>query len=74
MPPIEMKVNSMLLQQWNQRICPFGEEDPSKPSFVKYIGAGHYRLIFSYGFEISSEDPYEIADVKSVYSNEFTIK
>jgi hypothetical protein len=73
-PPVEMKSYSTLLQQWNQRICPFGEGDPGEPRFVKYIGTGRYRLIFYYGFEISNEDPYKISNQKTIYSNEFTIK
>ena len=74
MPPAEMKSDSTLSQQWNQRICPFGEGDPGEPRFVKYIGTGHYRLIFYYGFEIADEDLYKISNQKTIYSNEFTIK
>ena len=74
MPPVEMKSYSTLSQQWNQRICPFGEGDLGEPRFVEYIGTGRYRLIFYYGFEISNEDPHKTSNQKTIYSNEFTIK
>lgn len=72
--PEELTSQLNLTAQWNQKICPFGIEGPDKPKIVKYIESGKYRLVFGYGFEISSNDPFKISEPTVVYSNEFTIK
>ncbi len=72
--PSEFKPQTNLSSQWNQKICPLGTASPAEPRIVKYIGGGQYRLTFTYGFEISSDDPYKLSGFKTVYSNSFTIK
>lgn len=72
--PEELASQSNLTAQWNQKICPFGTEGLDKPKIVRYIESGKYRLVFYYGFKISSSDPFEISEPKAVYSNEFAIK
>ena len=72
--PVELKSGTSVSHQWIQKICPFGTASPAEPRIVKYIGSGQYRLTFTYGFEISSDDPYKLSGFKTVYSNSFTIK
>ena len=72
--PPELKSQSNISGQWNQKICPYGTGSPAEPRTVKYIEGGKYRLIFNYGFEISDGDPFELSDINTVYSNTFTIK
>ncbi|MEM4181782.1 MAG: hypothetical protein QXX68_01350 [Candidatus Pacearchaeota archaeon] len=72
--PSEIKSQDSLWTQWNQKICPFETEDLAKPRSVRYIERGLYRLIFHYGFEISQDAPFKILNVKTIYSNNFTIK
>lgn len=72
--PEELTSQSNLTAEWNQKICPFGTEGFDKPKIVEYIESGKYRLVFYYGFKISSNDPFIISESKAVYSNEFTIK
>lgn len=74
MPPFQLKSQSNLSHQWNQRICPFGTGSPGKPRTVKYIEGKKYRFIFNYGFEISDDNPFRISDSKTIYSNTFTIE
>lgn len=74
MPPVELKSGSTLSGQWNQKICPFGTTGPDEPKTVKYIEKGQYRIVFIYGFKVSSDDPYRLSDFQTVYSNSFTIK
>jgi len=74
MPPVELKSGSTLSGQWNQKICPFGTTGPDEPKTVKYIEKGQYRIVFIYGFTVSSDDPYRLSDFQTVYSNSFTIK
>lgn len=74
MPPDKMDANNTISLTWNQKICPYGEGDPSEANFVSYIGRGRYRLMFYYGFGASSNDSFKIANIITVYSNEFTIK
>ncbi len=72
--PIELASQSNLTAQWSQKICPLGTEGPDKPKIVRYTESGKYRLVFYYGFEISSDDSFQISEPKTVYSDEFTIK
>jgi len=74
MPPIRLESQSSISSQWNQKICPFGTENPGEPRTVKYIESGKYRLVFNYGFEILEDDPYRISDFQKIYSNIFIIK
>lgn len=74
MPPSELTPQSIISNQWNQKICPFGTEGPAEAKTVRYIKSGTYRLIFNYGFKISDDNPYGISDFKKVYSNTFIIK
>lgn len=71
--PLELKSQSSISSQWNQKICPFGTGSPAEPRAIKYIGSGEYRLVFNYGFEISDDDPFRILDYKTIYSNNFNI-
>ena len=72
--PEELTSQSNLTSQWNQKICLFGTEEPDKSNIVRYMESGKYRLVFFYGFEISSNDPFIILESKAVYSDEFIIK
>ncbi len=74
MPPVELKSGVSISHQWNQKICPFGTASPAEPRIVGYIEGGQYRLTFTYGFEISSDDPYRLSDFQTIYSNSFTIR
>jgi len=74
MPPSELKSQSSISSQWNQKICPFGTGSPAEPRTVRYIDNGQYRLVLNYGFEISDDDPYRLLEIKTIYSNTFTIK
>lgn len=68
----ELKPNSEIHDEWDQKICPLGEgKGPFEP---RPIEKGTYQLVFSYGVDKSIRDPYEVADPKTIYSNEFTIK
>lgn len=71
--PVELKPGETLSDQWNQKICPY-KSSPYKPSTVTLAKSGQYRFTFTYGFEISSDDPFRISDPKIVYSNSFTIR
>lgn len=73
-PEEELLSQVNLTTEWNQKICPFETEDPDRLKIVRYIESGKYRLVFSYGFEIDSNDEFRISESKKVYSNEFTIK
>jgi hypothetical protein len=66
----ELKPNSEISHEWNQKICLFDRE-PFEP---KLIDKGHYRFTFTYGLGKSSEDPQEIVDKRTIYSNEFLIR
>jgi len=72
--PSKLVPQSSITSQWNQKICPFGTEGPAEAKTVRYIESSKYRLVFSYGFEISDDDPFRISDFKKVYSNIFTIE
>ena len=72
--PITLNLRSGLSANWNQKICPFEKESPSKPSIVRNIESGKYRLVFNYGFEISDDDPFRVSEFKTAYSNAFIIK
>ncbi|MCK5698600.1 MAG: hypothetical protein KAH93_02045 [Candidatus Aenigmarchaeota archaeon] len=71
--PMKLKSKSNLTTNWNQRICPFGTENPTNPRIVRYIESGKYRLTFRFGFELYDNDQL-ILEPKIVYSNTFTIK
>lgn len=71
--PSKLVSQSTISSQWNQKICPFGNGNPNEPQTVRYIDNGQYRLVFNYGFEIS-DDIYRLSEIKTVYSNIFTIK
>jgi len=73
-PPPELKSQSSISSQWNQKICPFKVTSPGAPNIVKYIEGNKYRLTFCYGFEVTPDDPYSLNDLKTIYSNSFTIK
>ena len=70
--PEVLESNDELLTNWNQIICPFGDEY-DKPSIVQSVGSGKYRLSFSYGFELNEYED-SILKPKTIYSNIFTIK
>lgn len=74
MPPTELKSQSSISSQWNQKICFLGTGNPAEPRIVRYIESGKYRLVFNYGFEISENDPFRLSEIKTIYSNTFTIK
>lgn len=73
-PPSELKSQSSISSQWDQKMCPFETGSPAEPRTVKYIENGTYRLIFIYGFGRSDNNPYRISDIKKIYSNSFTIE
>lgn len=74
MEPVELAAGSDLSRQWNQKICPDSEEAPEKPRTIRYIESGQYRLTFVYGSGADKEDPYNLLDYKTVYSDSFIIK
>ena len=74
MPPVELKSGVSISHQWNQKICPLGTASPAEPRIVGYIEGGQYRLTFTHGFKISSDDPYRLSDFQTIYSNSFTIR
>lgn len=66
--PLGLKSGKYTYDEWNQQICDLGS------NVVKYTESGQYRLSFTYGLKISSDDEYAIEDAKTIYSDNFTIK
>ncbi len=78
---VQLKPNSKILYQWNQRICP--RKTISSPYDAETIAQGRYRFSFTYSLKtVRSQDtetkpwkrPIELSNTKVVYSNEFVIK
>ena len=76
----EMKPNSALLYQWNQKICLF--ETVTAPSEPGMLEQGRYRFALTYSlYTVKSGDtetepwkrPIELGETKIVYSNEFVV-
>jgi hypothetical protein len=76
----ELKANSEISHQWNQKICPFDRGDRFEPELIQ---KGRYRFIFKFGLRKihlpkPKEEPWkgeeDLTDIKIIYSNEFTIK
>ncbi|MDD3190671.1 MAG: hypothetical protein PHI66_03195 [Candidatus Pacebacteria bacterium] len=72
--PAEFKAGEELSDEWSQNICPFRTASLFEARTVERIPNGTYRFIFTYGTEISKEDPFAITDAEEIYSNEFLIK
>ena len=73
--PEELKSGANISGQWKQIICLLPRPaNINTLGIVRYIEGGHYRFTFSYGFEVSKDNPDTISDLKTVYSNSFTIK
>ena len=75
--PKELKQKSEIEDEWRIAFfCDFVNsagflfEEPEK----KIVEKGRYRLTFSYSVDAPAEDPYDLVNQETVYSNEFTIK
>jgi len=77
----ELKPNSHLLYEWNQRICPLkGVTEAFEPELIE---RGRYRFALSYSLNtvkstgIETEPwirPIDLGETKVVYSNEFVLE
>jgi len=76
----ELKPNSKIFYQWNQRVCLGDKDNSSEPEFIQ---KGRYRFAFRFGLRkihLSNyqEEPWkgkeDLMDTKIIYSNEFIIK
>ncbi len=73
--PEELKSGDNLSDHWEQKICLISNTtNLETPGIVRYIASGQYRFTFRYGFEVSKDNSDTISDLKTVYSNSFTIK
>lgn len=78
---VELKPNAEFSFQWNQKICPYKMESKEQPFEPVFIEKGHYRFIFRYGLntmELTKPELWErevdLADINTIFSNEFVIK
>jgi len=76
----ELKPNSKISYQWNQKVCIGDKDNGSEPEFIQ---KGRYRFAFRFGLRkihLSNyqEEPWkgkeDLMDTKIIYSNEFIIK
>jgi hypothetical protein len=68
MVPLKLEANSAMSEDWNQKTCPF------KTKIVSFIEPGTYRFVFEYGYSVSPDDPFEVLEPQTAYSDSFTIR
>lgn len=77
----ELKPHSVLLYEWNQKICLF--KTVTEPSEPEMIEQGRYRFALRYSLDtVKSEGietepwerPIDLGETKVVYSNEFVVE